>query len=139
MAVVYGVLELIVILTAGTFGTINSSPWFNLAIAVVFVLLALAMFDVIEIDFSRFSSRFQVADAKRGTFLLAFTLGALAALLASLRRAGGHPGGALRQRHVFVGHGSRWRCRSCWAWAWRCRGRSPARESRRCRSRVRGW
>ena len=82
MAVVYGVLGLIVILTAGTFGTINSSPWFNLAIAVVFVLLALAMFDVIEIDFSRFSSRFQVADAKRGTFLLAFTLGALAALLA---------------------------------------------------------
>jgi thioredoxin:protein disulfide reductase len=82
MAVVYGVLGLIVILTAGTFGTINSSPWFNLAIAIVFVLLALAMFDVIEIDFSRFSSRFQVADAKRGTFLLAFTLGALAALLA---------------------------------------------------------
>jgi thiol:disulfide interchange protein len=82
MAVVYGVLGLIVILTAGTFGTINSSPWFNLAIAVVFVLLALAMFDVIQIDFSRFSSRFQVADAKRGTFLLAFTLGAVAALLA---------------------------------------------------------
>ncbi len=82
MAVVYGVLGLIVILTAGTFGTINSSPWFNLAIAVVFVLLALAMFDVIEIDFSRFSSRFQVADAKRGTFVLAFTLGAVAALLA---------------------------------------------------------
>jgi thiol:disulfide interchange protein len=82
MAVVYGVLGLIVILTAGTFGTINSSPWFNLAIAIVFVLLALAMFDVIEIDFSRFSSRFQVADAKRGTFVLAFTLGALAALLA---------------------------------------------------------
>ena len=82
MAVVYGVLGLVVILTAGTFGTINSSPWFNLAIAIVFVVLALAMFDVIEIDFSRFSSRFQVADAKRGTFLLAFTLGALAALLA---------------------------------------------------------
>ena len=82
MAVVYGVLGLIVILTAGTFGTINSSPWFNLAIAIVFIVLALAMFDVIEIDFSRFSSRLQVADAQRGTFLLAFTLGAVAALLA---------------------------------------------------------
>ena len=82
MAVVYGVLGLIVILTAGTFGTINSSPWFNLAIAIVFIALALAMFDVIEIDFSRFSSRFQVQDAKRGTFVLAFTLGALAAVLA---------------------------------------------------------
>jgi hypothetical protein len=30
MAVVYGVLGLIVILTAGTFGTLNASPWFNL-------------------------------------------------------------------------------------------------------------
>ena len=30
MAFVYGVLGLIVILTAGTFGTINASPWFNL-------------------------------------------------------------------------------------------------------------
>ena len=35
MAVVYGVLGVIVILTAGTFGTINSSPWFNLGIAVL--------------------------------------------------------------------------------------------------------
>src|SRR5687767_7060709 len=55
MALVYGALGLIVILTAGTFGTINASPWFNLAIAVVFAALALAMFDVVTIDFSRFS------------------------------------------------------------------------------------
>jgi cytochrome c biogenesis protein CcdA/DsbC/DsbD-like thiol-disulfide interchange protein len=82
MAVVYGALGLIVILTAGTFGSINASPWFNLAIAIVFVILALAMFDVFEIDFSRFSSRFQVDGARRGTYLLAFTLGAVAALLA---------------------------------------------------------
>jgi thiol:disulfide interchange protein DsbD len=82
MAFVYGVLGLLVILTAGTFGTINASPWFNLAIAIVFIVLALAMFDVFEIDFSRFSSAYQVDGAKRGTFLLAFTLGGLAALLA---------------------------------------------------------
>jgi thioredoxin:protein disulfide reductase len=82
MAVVYGALGLVVILTAGTFGTINSSPWFNLGIALLFVFLALAMFDVVAIDFSRFSSRFNVGQANRGTFLLAFTLGALAALLA---------------------------------------------------------
>src|SRR5205823_202876 len=43
MALVYGALGVIVILTAGTFGTINSSPWFNLAIAVIFVVLGLAM------------------------------------------------------------------------------------------------
>ncbi|HWW84809.1 MAG TPA: cytochrome c biogenesis protein CcdA [Vicinamibacterales bacterium] len=81
MAVVYGALGLVVILTAGTFGTINSSPWFNLAIAGLFVVLGLAMFDVLVIDFSRFSSGFQ-AGAGRGTVVLAFTMGAVAALLA---------------------------------------------------------
>ena len=81
MALVYGVLGLVVILTAGTFGTLNSSPWFNAGIALVFVILALSMFEVFTIDFSRFS-RFQVNDASRGSFVLAFTMGAIAALLA---------------------------------------------------------
>jgi thiol:disulfide interchange protein DsbD len=81
MAFVYGVLGLIVILTAGTFGTINASPWFNLAIAVLFVALGLAMFDVITIDFSRFSGEIG-NESSRGTFALAFTMGAVAALLA---------------------------------------------------------
>ena len=82
MAVVYGVLGLIVILTAGTFGTINASPWFNVAIAVLFVVLGLAMFDVLLIDFSRFSTAFQPGAANRGSVALAFTMGAVAALLA---------------------------------------------------------
>src|SRR5213078_2685161 len=82
MAAVYGVLGLIVILTACTFGTINSSPWFNLGIAVLFVALGLAMFDVITIDFSRFSSGLRFDEAGRGTFALAFVMGAVAALLA---------------------------------------------------------
>jgi len=82
MALVYGVLGLVVILTAGTFGTINSSPWFNLGIAVLFVALALAMFDVVTIDFSKFSSRFRVDEESRGTFIVAFVMGAVAALLA---------------------------------------------------------
>ena len=82
MAVVYGVLGLIVILTAGTFGTINASPWFNLGIAVLFVALALAMFDVITIDFSRFSSNLRFGEAGRGSFVLAFAMGGIAALLA---------------------------------------------------------
>jgi len=82
MAVVYGVLGLIVILTAGTFGTINASPWFNVGIAVLFVALGLAMFDVFHIDFSRFSTRFQVSGQSRGSFLLAFGMGGVAALLA---------------------------------------------------------
>jgi thiol:disulfide interchange protein len=82
MAVVYGVLGLIVILTASTFGTINASPWFNLGIAALFVALALAMFDVITIDFSRYSDRFKVDEASRGSFLVAFAMGGVAALLA---------------------------------------------------------
>ena len=82
MALVYGVLGLVVILTAGTFGTINSSPWFNLAIALLFVVLGLAMFDLITIDFSRFSTRMNIGPSGRGSFLLAFGMGAIAALLA---------------------------------------------------------
>jgi cytochrome c biogenesis protein CcdA/thiol-disulfide isomerase/thioredoxin/DsbC/DsbD-like thiol-disulfide interchange protein len=82
MAVVYGALGLIVILTAGTFGTINASPWFNTAIAVLFIALGLAMFDVFHIDFSRFSTRFQMGGQNRGSFLLAFGMGGVAALLA---------------------------------------------------------
>jgi cytochrome c biogenesis protein CcdA len=82
MALVYGLLGLVVILTAGTFGTINASPWFNAAIAALFVILALAMFDLLVIDFSRLSSRFHVSEAGRGTFIVAFAMGAVAALLA---------------------------------------------------------
>ncbi len=82
MALVYGVLGLVVILTAGTFGTINASPWFNAGIATLFVVLGLAMFDVVSIDFSRFSSRLRFSGASRGSFLLAFGMGAVAALLA---------------------------------------------------------
>jgi thiol:disulfide interchange protein len=81
MAVVYGVLGVVVILTAGTFGTINSSPWFNLGIAALFVVLGLAMFDVLLIDFSKYSSNFDGAD-NRGGVVLAFSMGAVAALLA---------------------------------------------------------
>jgi thioredoxin:protein disulfide reductase len=81
MAIVYGVLGLVVILTAGTFGTINSSPWFNLGIAILFVVLGLAMFDVLIIDFSKYSGNLGTGSG-RGTFALAFTMGAVAALLA---------------------------------------------------------
>ena len=82
MALVYGVLGLVVILTAGTFGTINASPWFNLGIALLFVVLALAMFDRLAIDFSRFQSRFTGGPQGAGSFPVAFGMGGVAALLA---------------------------------------------------------
>ena len=50
MAFVYGVLGVIVVLTASTFGTINASPWFNLGIAVLFVVLALASALVVSLQ-----------------------------------------------------------------------------------------
>ena len=82
MALVYGALGLVVVLTTSTFGTINSYWWFNLGIAIVFVVLALAMFDVITIDFSRLSSTIRVGASNRGSFFVAFGMGAVAALLA---------------------------------------------------------
>jgi thiol:disulfide interchange protein len=80
MAVVYGALGLLVVLTAGTFGTINASPWFNAGIAALFIILGIAMFDVLDIDFSRFSSGVQ--GRNRGSLALAFIMGAVSALLA---------------------------------------------------------
>jgi thiol:disulfide interchange protein len=82
MALVYGALGLVVILTAGTFGSINASPWFNVGVALLFVALALAMFDIINIDFSRLSSKVHFKQESRGTVMLAFGMGAVAALLA---------------------------------------------------------
>jgi len=83
MALVYGVLGLVVILTASTFGQINSTIWFNVAIAILFIILALAMFDIIHIDFSKYQSKLNVTGgAKTGTFALAFFMGAVTALLA---------------------------------------------------------
>ncbi|MCX7009314.1 MAG: hypothetical protein NTY53_19050, partial [Kiritimatiellaeota bacterium] len=83
MALAYGALGLIVVLTGAKFGALNASPWFNAIIAVVFVAMALAMFDVIQVDLSRFQGNLGAPDAKRrGTFGLAFTMGIVAALLA---------------------------------------------------------
>ena len=82
MALAYGVLGLIVVLTAGSFGTINASPWFNLGIALLFVILALAMFDKILIDFSRFQAKLGGKRNEKGSILVAAGFGIVSALLA---------------------------------------------------------
>lgn len=79
MALAYGVLGAIVVLTGSKFGTLNSSPWFNVAIAGIFIALALAMFDVFTIDFSRYQTGHVAGKSK---FVLAYTMGSVAALLA---------------------------------------------------------
>jgi thiol:disulfide interchange protein DsbD len=79
MAAAYGALGAVVVLTGSKFGALNSSLWFNLGIAGVFVVLALCMFDVFALDFSRFMPH---SGKTRGKFVAAGTMGAVAALLA---------------------------------------------------------
>ncbi|MFC1498018.1 protein-disulfide reductase DsbD family protein [Verrucomicrobiota bacterium] len=82
MAVVYGVLGLFVVLTGAKFGVLNSSIIFNTVIAIVFIVLALAMFDVYSIDLSRFQGKIKTGSAHKGHFVTAFFMGGIAALLA---------------------------------------------------------
>lgn len=87
MALTYGILGLVVVLTGSKFGVLNSSVWFNVAIAGVFVVLALGMFDVFHLDFARLDRLLgrreaKVAHGKKSQRLVAFSLGAVAALLA---------------------------------------------------------
>ena len=81
MALAYGSLGLVVVLTGAKFGTLNSSPWFNFAIAAVFIVLSLAMFDRIVIDLSRFQ-RTGTPGKNRSAFIAAPTMGLISALLA---------------------------------------------------------
>jgi thioredoxin:protein disulfide reductase len=83
IALVYGLLGLAVMLSfTSAFGTINATPWFNIGIAVLFVILGLGMFDVINIDFTRFQSKIGIKKNENGSFLIAFGMGAISALLA---------------------------------------------------------
>ena len=83
IAVVYGALGLVVVLgMSAAFGTLNSTAWFNAAIAVLFVLLALAMFDIVEIDFSKYQAKLGIKGNSGGHFLIALGMGAVSALLA---------------------------------------------------------
>lgn len=85
MTAAYGLLGVVIVLTGSKFGTVNSSPWFNLVIALVFGVLALGMFDRLSIDFSRFLRRGaggQSGSGGRGPYLVAVTMGGIAALLA---------------------------------------------------------
>ncbi len=83
MMLSYGALGLAAAFGGLAFGTIQSSPWFNLAVTGVFIVLGLAMCEVFFIDFSRFRPRPKAgAAAGKGGLLGVFLLGAGTAVLA---------------------------------------------------------
>ncbi len=83
ISLVYGGLGIAIVLGfSKTFGTINSTYWFNGLITLLFIILALAMFDLIIIDFSRFQSYIGVRRNIKGSFGVALFMGGVSALLA---------------------------------------------------------
>lgn len=82
IAVAYGVLGVLAAVGGLAFGEIQSSPWFNGFVAVVFFLLALSLFGVFPIDFSRFRRAGAIPGSGAGSCFVAFVMGALSALLA---------------------------------------------------------
>lgn len=82
IAVAYGVLGISVVLAGAQFGALNSTIWFNLSIAIIFLILALAMFDLFNIDLSRFGGSAGALSKQRGKLVTALIMGIIAALLA---------------------------------------------------------
>ena len=79
IALAYGALGVLAALGGVAFGSIQSNPWFNLAVAAVFAALALALSGVWFLDFSRF----RTSVGRRGSSAaFAFGMGALSATLA---------------------------------------------------------
>jgi thiol:disulfide interchange protein len=78
--ITYGLLGVLSVLMGTTFGGIDSSWIFNAAVAVIFVALALAMFDLFVIDFSRFGASVRMPESAH--FGGIFLMGALSAALA---------------------------------------------------------
>ena len=81
IAIAYGLLGVGAAVGGLAFGDIQGSPWFNAAVAVVFVGLALALFEVWFLDFSRFRSGSRISNFK-SQISVSFGMGALSAVLA---------------------------------------------------------
>ena len=82
MAVAYGALGVLASVGLLSFGTIQSSPWFNAFVAVVFIALALSMLGVFSIDLSKYRPASAAQGASRASLVVPFFLGALSAVLA---------------------------------------------------------
>lgn len=82
IVLVYGGLGWLILRSGLFFGALQASPWFSLAVALVFAALALALFDVFAIDLTRFMPTGENTAHPRSQWLAAFSTGALSALLA---------------------------------------------------------
>lgn len=83
IAVAYGVMGVMAAVGGMAFGEIQGSAWFNALVAAVFVVLALALFDVFFIDLSKFRKVDGAAERRaKAPLFFAFSMGALSAVLA---------------------------------------------------------
>lgn len=80
MTLAYGTLGLAAAVGGLAFGTIQADPWFNLAVAVVFLVLAFSLCGFFAIDLSR--HRASLSGGRKSTGIWAFLMGALSAVLA---------------------------------------------------------
>jgi len=80
LSLAYGSLGVISVISGSTFGTLNSSPLFNVIISLVFLFLALSMFGVFSLDFTRFQPQLASSSSKKSVFLV-FFMGIVTALL----------------------------------------------------------
>ena len=82
IATAYGVLGILAAFGGMAFGVIQGSPWFNAAIALLFLVLALSMLGVFFIDFSKRRNDFASMRESMWPWLFAFFMGVVSAVLA---------------------------------------------------------
>ncbi len=82
MAVAYGALGALASVGLLAFGSIQSSPWFNAFVAVVFLALAVSMLGFFSIDLAKYRPTTNAQGASKASLAVPFLFGALAAVLA---------------------------------------------------------
>ncbi len=78
IALTYGITGIIIVKTGAVFGTLQSRPAFNIAVGVIFVLLALSLTGLYSIDFTRFRKRTSGSLSYSGLILMGITSALLA-------------------------------------------------------------
>lgn len=82
IALAYGALGILAAVGGMAFGEIQGNPWFNAAIAVLFLVLALSLLGVFFIDFSKKRNGFTSMRESMWPGVFAFLMGAVSAVLA---------------------------------------------------------